>query len=259
MRKLFIALMMISCGTIMAQQIDSTSIGESLKKIGASANKTTNEPAQKPKYEKTQWFTIGAKLGYNLSLAQDKIEERYTLHSSLRHGGTTGIYMRLGTNVYCQPEVLYTFSIYDEKRDFSGDTLSRDLQNHTIDLPVLLGYSPVCNENFKLRIMAGPRFAFNVNKREKYNAIQPNRDDITASMSKARLGLDCGIGFDFWRVTLDIRYILMQDIYKYQCLDKEDNEWKRINFLISTFSFTIGYNIWGDNKPSPKRQKFVDK
>jgi len=248
-------ILMLSCGAIVAQ-IDSTSVKETVSKIGTNTSSQEKKEQPAPKYEKSQWFTIGAKAAYNISLTQDKITDLYTLHTGLRQGGSMGMYLRLGTNVFCQPEVVYTFSLYDSKRVIAGDSLSQDLQNHTIDLPVLLGYSPICSETFKFRLLIGPRFAFNVNKNEKYNPVKPDRDDMTVSMSKARLGLDCGIGFDFWKISLDIRYILMQDIYKYQYLNHETGEWRRVNFPISTFQIAIGYNIWGNNMPSSKKLKY---
>jgi len=269
MKKLFITLvLMVSFGAAMAQQIDSTSINETIRKIGTASTKSTPQPTtqstaqnapatEKPaQYERAQWFTIGAKIGYNITLEHDKVKDLYSLHTGMRHGGSTGIYMRLGTNVFCQPEVLYTFAIYDEKRNFSGDTLSRDMQTHTIDVPVLLGYSPICSETFKFRILLGPRFAFNVNKSDKYNNVPTTQEGIAVSMNKGRLGLDCGIGFDFWRISLDLRYILMEDIFKCQYLDSESGAWKKAQFWVSTFNVSLGYNIWGNNMPSKKKQKY---
>lgn len=266
MRKTFVALMMLaSCGFISAQ-IDSTMVEQSAKMIGGKSEQTTPAQTQQPtvqtqtmqKYRKSQWFAIGAKLGYNVSLTQDKnnLDYQYSFHTGLRHGGSVGIYMRLGTNVYCQPEVQYSLLMYDASRIIEKDTLLRKIQGHTIDLPVLLGYSPVCSETFKFRIMIGPRFAFNVNTNKNYDAISPGTDRISASIRKTRLGLDCGIGFDFWRITLDLRYVLMQDLYKYQYQSNETTEWKQVNFPVSTFHIAIGYNIWGNNMPSPKRQKY---
>lgn len=264
MRKAFVALMMLASCSFISAQIDSTVVEQSAKMIGGNEQKTPVQTQQPPvqtqtmqKYRKAQWFTIGAKLGYNATLAHDKInhEYQYSLHTGLRHGGSIGLYLRLGTNFYCQPEVLYSFAIYNESRVIANDSLFRDLQNHTIDVPVLFGYSPVCSETFKFRIMIGPRFAFNVNTNKDFNVIQPTQA-LTASVSKARLGLDCGIGFDVWRITIDLRYILMQDIFKYQYQDHETNEYKRVNFLTSTFNVSIGYNIWGNNMPDPKKQKY---
>lgn len=256
MKKTFIAVMMLLLCGILTAQTDSITIKQPAQKNEKIQNETTTETSLR--YRKAQWFTIGAKLGYNVSLTQDKnsLDYQYFLHTGLRHGGSAGIYMRLGTNVYCQPEVLYSFSMYDASRIIGGDTLSRNIQSHTIDIPVLLGYSAVCSETFKFRVMAGPRFSINVNSDKKYNAIQPNDGNITASISKARLGLDCGIGFDFWRITLDLRYTLLQDLYKYQFLDRTTNEWKQVSFPVSTFHIAIGYNIWGNNMPSQKKQKY---
>lgn len=208
--------------------------------------------------DKAQWFTIGAKIGYNVSPTHDKIKDLYSLHTGLRQGGSMGLYMRLGTNFFCQPELLYSFSIYESKRIICGDTLSRKLQSHTIDLPVLFGYSPICSETFKLRVLIGPRFSFNVNKNKKYDAVPvPTADEsiIKASMSKTRLGLDCGIGFDFWRITLDLRYVLIQDVHRYQ-YNTESDGWKKVTFPVSTFHIALGYNLWGNNMPSSKKQKY---
>jgi len=203
-----------------------------------------------------KWFTIGAKVGYNVALPHDKISDIYSLHTGLRQGGSAGIYMRLGTNVFCQPEVVYSFALYDASRDIAGVKLEQKLQNHTIDVPLLLGYSPLCSETFKFRILLGPRFAFDVHQDKAQDAVPTGVDYMTASTSTIRVGVDCGIGFDFWRISLDIRYLLMSDVYKYQYLDVEKSEWKKVNFPISTFHIAIGYNIWGNNMPSKAKQKY---
>lgn len=264
MRKiLIVSLMLASCSFIFAQS-DSTIVDKSIKNIGndQKPQPQTEQPQAQTqasqRYQKARWFSVGAKLGYNVALTQDKISHDYdySLHTDIRHGGSIGINLRLGTNVYCQPEVLYTFACYNASSTIAGDTTtSRNLQNHTIDLPVLLGYSPICSKTFKLRVMAGPRFSFDVNKNKNYDVIQP-KQGLTASMRKNRLGLDCGIGLDIWRITVDFRYILMQDIYKYQYQNTETSEWKNVNFLVSTFNISIGYTIWGNNMPSSKKQKY---
>ena len=221
---------------------------------------TGTTPVTNPNFRRAQWFTVGAKLAYNVSLAEEKSSDRYDIQTSLRHGGSVGIYMRLGTNVYCQPEVLYTFGIYNQSRTIDDDNLQQSMQTHTIDLPVLLGYSPLCSETFKIRLMAGPRFAFNVNVIDKYKldqeTVKQYETFLAVSTNKARLGLDCGIGFDIWRISIDLRYNLMQDVFKYQVKDFEENEWKSVNFLVSTFHIAVGYNIWGNNMPSSRKQKY---
>lgn len=205
----------------------------------------------------TKWFSIGAKAGYNIALSQDKIsEDLYAIHTGLRHGGSMGFYMRIGTNIFCQPEVTYSFSLYDANRNIAGNKLKQSLQTHTIDLPVLLGYSAICSETFKLKILLGPRFAFDVHKDPKFDAVPTENYYITASMSQTRLGVDLGIGFDLWRISLDLRYVLMQDIYKYQYLDETTSEWKKVLFPISMFHIAIGYNIWGNNIPNKNKLKY---
>ena len=212
---------------------------------------------QRPSYANSaKWFTIGAKASYNITPTHDKIYESSSFHSGMRQGGSVGMYMRLGTNFFCQPEVLYSFALYNATRDIAGNKLEQDLQNHTIDVPVLFGYSPICSETFKFRLLLGPRFAFDVHQDSMQNAVPTDVDNITASMSKMRVGIDCGIGFDFWKISLDLRYVLISDVYKHQYLNFETNEWKKVVFPISTFNIAIGYNIWGNNMPSKAKQKY---
>ncbi len=100
---------------------------------------------------------------------------------------------------------------------------------------------------FKMRAMIGPKFSFNIG-----STIADSFSDIetlTQTLRGTRLGLDCGIGFDIWRITLDVRYNLIQDIYKYQNFEGTTLN----NKPLHSIQASIGYRIAGDNKKSYRR------
>ena len=93
-----------------------------------------------------------------------------------------------------------------------------------------------------MRAMVGPKFSLNIG-----STIADTFEDIeslTQVMRDTRLGLDCGVGFDIWRITLDVRYNLIQDIYKYQ-----NSEGITLNNKpLHSIQASIGYRIAGNNK-----------
>jgi hypothetical protein len=100
-----------------------------------------------------------------------------------------------------------------------------------------------------MRVMVGPKFSFNIGSTlaETFGDVE----SLTQALRDTRLGLDCGVGFDIWRITLDVRYNLVQDIYKYQ-----NPEGTTLNAKpLHTIQASIGYRIAGNNKKQIKYNK----
>lgn len=185
-----------------------------------------------------QVFSVGAKLGYSAVLQDNQsYNNLFDVKSNLQNGFNIGAFFRIGNRFFAQPEINYNFLAYKKNITFEGGEVQTvGYKKSTFDIPVLLGISAVNMYNFKFRIMIGPKFSFNAGSTK-------NKDFPNEAIRPTRLGLDCGIGFDIWRVTLDARYTLLPDLYKYK-----DNEGYKISHTPeNSFVISLGVRIFGDN------------
>ncbi len=186
-----------------------------------------------------KWFSVGASAGYSTTLNYgQKIGDIFNAKYNLQNGFNLGVYMRLGKRLYVQPEVLYNYTTYNnEITAAKAAPQNKRYVNSTFDIPVLVGYSFVNRPKFKLRVMAGPRFAFNA------GSTKPQEfEEISQDMRTNRVGLDCGVGIDVWRFNLDVRYNLFEDLYKYK---KDDIALE--SKPLHSFQVSLGFRIFGNN------------
>jgi hypothetical protein len=151
--------------------------------------------------------------------------------------------MRMGRTWYLQPEALFNYYNYNSSLNYENSNIlqNKKYQINTVDVPVLLGVHLANTKMFKMRLMAGPKFSFNVGSTlaDSFGDVE----SLTQTLRETRLGLDCGVGFDIWRITLDVRYNLVQDIYKYQ-----NSEGTTLNNKpLHSLQASIGYRIAGNN------------
>jgi hypothetical protein len=145
-------------------------------------------------------FTIGIKAGYNaskLSLNPD------TITSSFKSGFNAGVFLRFGKRLYLQPELYYT-----SQGGVFTSNLSDWKQNiriGSLDVPVLVGFKIINNDNLNLRILAGPMASFIVNKSisESGGITGPI---TSADINSVNWAIQAGAGVDVWKFTLDVRY-----------------------------------------------------
>ncbi len=190
----------------------------------------------------SQWCSLGVKGGYSSILKQTQsYNEFFSTTNNLQNGGHIGIYMRLGHTWYIQPEALYNY--YNYKSTINNTNTQYNI--HTIDVPVLLGVHLVNTKMFKMRLMAGPKFNFNIGKLDNITA-----ETFTQELRNTRLALDCGIGFDIWRITIDFRYNLMQDIFKIQNSESITLNKKPQHSIQSS----IGFRLIGNNKKNKHKR-----
>jgi len=145
-------------------------------------------------------FTIGPKIGYNASKLSTNLD---TIKSNFRSGFQFGLFARLGKRVYVQPELYYTTQ---------GGVFESNLNNWkqtvklgSLDVPVLVGFKLLDNENLNLRILAGPMASFVVNNNidEAGGVTGPIKD---ADINSVNWAIQAGTGIDLWFLTFDIRY-----------------------------------------------------
>ena len=192
-----------------------------------------------------QWFSLGIKGGYSATLEQNQSYENvFDISNNLQNGFHLGLFMRMGRTWYVQPEALFNYYNYNSTLNYENSNIfnNKKYQINTVDVPVLLGVHLANTKMFKMRLMVGPKFSFNIGS--TITDTFEDFDSFTQTLRDTRLGLDCGVGFDIWRITLDVRYNLIQDIYKYQNTEGTTLNEKPLHSIQAS----IGYRIAGDNK-----------
>lgn len=190
-------------------------------------------------------FTLGVKGGYNTSLGFDKNWEynnqNWDLKSDLAQGVQLGAFARFGRSFYVQPELTYNFNV--SKIHYTGNSqiITDDVILSTLDFPVLLGFKVVNTKLFNLRMMAGPKFRFNVGSDTSIDNVQ----DILLEARKAQVGLEAGLGIDVWFLSVDVRYNLIQQLYHYKTVDQQEINMDPIN----AFTVSVGWKLIDIYKP----------
>lgn len=161
------------------------------------------------------FFRIGPKAGVNLSnirgddLSLDAGGSAFNFrdNSNRSTGFVGGLFMRFGRDFYVQPEFLFsqkggTYNVYrDGVTNQDGEL---DIRFSNFDVPVLLGVRIAD----LFRINVGPVASLRLTN----GKISDSFDSYTGENSREiyenniAYGYQAGIGFDFGRVSLDVRY-----------------------------------------------------
>lgn len=200
-------------------------------------------------------FNLGVKLGYNSSLSMKNISSAGTkdydmtnVKSEFANGFQLGAFARFGERIYLQPEFLYEMG----KREY--EVTLNDVNNQkirydelvtisTIDIPVLVGYKLIDAEYFNLRAFAGPKLRLDAGSKLNYQNLEPGSsvslNDLKGELKRAKVGLEAGVGVDFFMLTLDARFNVIGDMYETQL-----NSIKIDNVPNNTFVISLGWKFF---------------
>ena len=143
-------------------------------------------------------FSLGIKGGPNFSSLNTE-----NLHESTLAGFQAGVFARIGTGFYVQPE-LYLAST-GGKFESNDDDFNGQVRFTTLNVPLLFGET-FGTSNLNFRIMAGPVYSYLANKDE---SLKTNIDDAYADFghyNNSTLGYQVGAGVDVKTITVDLRY-----------------------------------------------------
>jgi hypothetical protein len=162
------------------------------------------------------FFRLGLKAGVNLSnirannlsLGSGNSGFDFKDKDNRSTGFVGGIFMRFGREFYVQPEILLSqkggkFDVY--KTGVTNDEGELDVRFSNLDVPVLLGY------RFAkiFRINVGPVASFRLSNSGKisdsFNEYTEGDTQATFDNNVA-IGYQAGVGVDFGRLSLDVRY-----------------------------------------------------
>lgn len=174
-------------------------------------------------------MTIGvANAQFSLGLKGAVNGSNYINLTKKKIGFEAGIFMRFGDRFYFQPEANYVLKSSTLNQAVNEVAANFQLKQHFISVPALLGYHFINNDNFKFHLTIGPRFDFKIadnfgNGGWQTNAIQ--------------WGGQVGLGFDFWRFTLDVGYSFAADRFKYTATSEPTT--KFTNMFLASLGFKI--------------------
>ena len=141
-------------------------------------------------------FSLGIKGGVNFS----KINTD-NLSSSSRTGYQAGIFARIGSGLYLQPELYVSGTGGDFKS--SDNSVSGNAHFTNLNVPLLLGKS-FGAKDLNFRIMAGPVYTSVLSKNLSESLSNAYAD--FGHYKNSTLGFQAGAGVDIGSITADLRY-----------------------------------------------------
>lgn len=160
------------------------------------------------------FFRLGIKAGANLSnangndLAIGNGAFNFKNNDNRAIGFVGGIFMRFGRDFYVQPEFLLSqkggkYNVY--KGNLTNEEGKVDVRFSNLDVPVMLGY----RFGKIFRVNVGPVASFRLSDTGKisdsFNKYTDGNIKTTADNNVA-FGYQAGVGLDFGRLSLDVRY-----------------------------------------------------
>lgn len=145
-------------------------------------------------------FSLGAKAGVNFS----KINSDNFTESTVA-GYQAGLFARIGTGLYIQPEIYLSSSGGKFNTNTNGTDYSAKVKFTNLNVPLLLGKS-WGGDNLNVHLNAGPIYTFVLDKNasfsENFNQATLDFNNYT----KSTLGYQAGGGIDLGHITADLRY-----------------------------------------------------
>lgn len=154
-------------------------------------------------------FTIGIKGGVNLSQLKTDFKSQSlgdNLQQSLdtRTGYVGGVYVRIGSKFFVQPEFLFSAkggSLNILKGGSTTNTQTVAIEYTNLDIPVLIGFKVG-----PLRLNAGPMASFVISDKGLNEALKTYSSNVEESFKNASYGYQAGGGLDLGALSLDLRY-----------------------------------------------------
>lgn len=145
-------------------------------------------------------FDVGIKGGVNFSsINADQ------LNKSTKTGYQAGVFLRVGSAFYIQPEAYVASSGGDFNSTNNGTSYSGSVRFTTLNVPLLLGHEfGTSSTNF--RLMVGPVYSYNLSKSESFSQNFNSAYRDFGNYNNSTLGYQVGAGVDFAGLTADLRY-----------------------------------------------------
>ena len=145
-------------------------------------------------------FSLGVKAGVDVS----KVNTDNLKESSIA-GYQAGVWARIGTGFYLQPEVYLSSTGGKFESNSNGTDYSGKVRFTNLNVPLLLGKS-FGGDNLNVHFNAGPIYTYILSKNTSFS------DNFTAAYQdfgkykNSTLGYQVGGGLDLGHITADVRY-----------------------------------------------------
>jgi len=143
-------------------------------------------------------FSLGIKGGVNYSTINSD-----NLKSSSVAGYQAGLFARIGTSLYLQPEV-YVSSTGGHFQS-NDNAYSGNVKFTNLNVPLLVGYK-FGPSNLNFRLMAGPIYTSVLNRDESVSQNFSAAYNDFGHYRSSTLGYQAGFGVDIGSITADLRY-----------------------------------------------------
>lgn len=151
-------------------------------------------------------FSIGPKIGYNTSKLTSDVD---SITSDLTNNFHFGVFVRLGTKIYLQPEInwLTSGSVFKKSSLTSLSPIEQTVKMKSIEIPVIVGWRIINLGVGNIRVFAGPSASIVTDKEITTNDASSLTNPIEESDLEDLLwGFNIGAGADVLMFTLDLRY-----------------------------------------------------
>ncbi len=186
-------------------------------------------------------FTFGPKIGYNsakLSL------DRSNITSDLKNNFQFGAFIRIGTQIYVQPEINWVTqgSIFKTPEGSNLPNFEQEIKLNTIQLPLLIGVKVIDLKLFNLRAFGGPTASI-VTSKDISNKLSTLFEPISdANLEDLIWSFQVGAGIDIIKFTLDIRYNFgINKVIESVAIEGQDVEFSS---KLNGFNVTLGWNLF---------------
>ncbi|MBB3054749.1 porin family protein [Mucilaginibacter gotjawali] len=143
-------------------------------------------------------FSLGIKGGVNYSTINSD-----NLKSSSVAGYQAGLFARIGTGLYLQPEV-YVSSTGGHFQS-NDNAYSGNVKFTNLNVPLLVGYK-FGPSNLNFRVMAGPIYTSVLSRDESLSQNFSTAYNDFGHYRNSTLGYQAGFGVDIGAITADLRY-----------------------------------------------------
>jgi hypothetical protein len=151
-------------------------------------------------------FSIGPKIGFNTSKLTTDLDQ---IESDVANNFNFGVFVRLGTKIYLQPEINWLTSggVYKKPEIDDVKPIKQEVTMKSIEIPVIVGWRIINLGVGNIRVLAGPSASIvtdkTVSTSDPDNFINPIKESDIEDML---WGFNIGAGADILMFTLDIRY-----------------------------------------------------
>ena len=184
-------------------------------------------------------FTLGIKGSINSSkITTDNYSGQGVTYndfkSDAKAGYNLGVFARLGTKIYLQPELLYCV----RKGESSSGATKQKLDLKTIQVPVLLGFKLIDLKLASIRAFTGPAMSFPMkSSKVTYDGVSGPIYD-TENYKNNIWDWQLGAGADVGPITFDVRY-------EWGLTNTSEGNVSKVGFVNkgNTLTFSVGFKF----------------